>query len=166
MFDEIQAQARQHIENVVADYRNDETRSNYRWKVKSGYQINSQVFVLCLMGGMVFFVGVMTGILPFARYIAWFGFGPILYLTAYYLVTVKNKCFQEKFWIHDRVSDEDILRLCENPDLKPLIKDEVEHGYILTYTSLLEQLPDYLSRMVAYQAKKEREKLLSKIDQI
>ncbi|VAK79336.1 Uncharacterised protein [Enterobacter cloacae] len=165
MINELKAQARQHIENVVADYRSDETRTNYRWKIKAEYQTNFTLFVICLMGGMLFFVGVMSGHLNFARHQAWFGFSPAVFLTAYYLVTIKNKFFQQKSWFNDAVSDDDILRLCENPDLRPLIKEDIERGDLLTYTSLLERLPNYLSRIEAYYGKKEREKLLRKIDQ-
>ncbi|HDC4529273.1 TPA: hypothetical protein O8U08_004712, partial [Enterobacter cloacae] len=82
------------------------------------------------------------------------------------VVASKCKYFQEKSWVNDEVSDEDILLLCENEDLRPLIKDEIEHGYKLTYTSLLEELPDYLSRIEAYHAKKERSALIRKIDDI
>lgn len=165
MINEIKTQARQHIENVVAGYRSDETRTNYRWQIKEEYQTNFTLFVICLMGGMLFFVGVMAGSLKFARHVAWFGFSPAVFLTMYYIVTVKNKFFQQKSWFNDAVSEEDILQLCENLDLKPLIKDDIERGELLTYTLLLERLPNYLSRIEACYAKKERERLLRKIDE-
>lgn len=94
-------------------------------------------------------------------------FAPSLVLMLLFrVVASKCKYFQEKSWVNDEVSDEDILLLCENEDLRPLIKDEIEHGYKLTYTSLLEELPDYLSRIEAYHAKKERSALIRKIDEI
>ena len=165
MINEIKAQARQHIENVVAGYRNDETRTNYKWKVKAEYQINSNWFVLAIMIGMLVLSGVNSGFLDYPRHYAWYGFGPLLILSGYYLITEKNKRFQERSWFNDGVSDEDILRLCENTDLKPLIKYEIEKGEILTYTSLLESLPDYLGRIEYRYERMQRDALIRKIDQ-
>lgn len=166
MINENKARARRDIENVVADYRNDETRQNYRWRVKAKYRTNSDLFVVCLMVGILFFSAVRWGVLDFPLHVSWYGLSPAGCLLVNFIITVKNKRFQEKIWYNDAVSEEDILRLCQNPDLRPLIKDEIEHGYLLTYTSLLENLGSYLSRIEACHAKKEKNELIHKIDQL
>ncbi|ECH7456164.1 hypothetical protein LEW62_004432 [Salmonella enterica] len=155
------AQARLHIENVVAGYRSDNTRNNLRWQVKSAYNISTELIAIGLVLAVVLPFGIAIRIYDYGKYnglVIIFAFLPLVMMLLFKFITSRFKYFQEKYWINDRVSEEDILRLCENPDLKPLI--------ILTYTSLLEELPDYLSRIVAYHLKKEREELLSKINQI
>ncbi|HAS1115406.1 TPA: hypothetical protein I3798_004774 [Enterobacter cloacae] len=168
MINEIKAQARRDIENVVADYRNDEKRQNYRWRVKPQYTPSINSFAICFIVGVVFFTvirGGAWGLVDFPLLVSWYGFIPLGFLLVYSILTVKNKRFQEKVWYNDAVSDEDILRLCKNTDLKPLIKEEIEHGYLLTYTSLLEKVPEYLSLIEALHAKKEKQALIRKIDQ-
>lgn len=165
MINEIKVQARQDIENVVAGYRNDETRTNYHWKVKAEYQTNSSWFIVTLFIAMLFYIAGKSEFLSLPRYISWIGFAPLIIWFVYYFVTENKKFFQEKSWVNDGVSDEDILRLCENPDLKPLIKDDIARGDLLTYTSLLERLPNYLSQIEAYHGKMQRDALIRKIDQ-
>ncbi|ELE2573170.1 hypothetical protein RDE56_004448 [Salmonella enterica] len=163
------AQARLHIENVVAGYRSDNTRNNLRWQVKSAYNISTELIAIGFVLAVVLPFGIAIRIYDYGKYnglVIILAFLPLVMMLLFKFITSRFKYFQEKYWINDRVSEEDILRLCENPDLKPLITDEIQHGYILTYTSLLEELPDYLSRIVAYHLKKEREELLSKINQI
>ncbi|EGA2912829.1 hypothetical protein NRS63_004134 [Salmonella enterica] len=166
MMSEIKARARRDIESVVAEYRNDETHQNYRWRVKAHYETSPTLFALSLVVGMMFLSGVRGGVLGLPLHFSWYGFIPAGCLLVYFIITVKNKRFQEKVWYNDAVSDEDILRLCQNPYLRPLIKDRIEHGYLLTYTSLLEELGSYLSRIEAYHAKKEKNELIHKIDQL
>ncbi|EFR6141860.1 hypothetical protein HYK36_004244 [Salmonella enterica] len=167
MVNERKAQARLHIENVVADYRNDETRTNFGWRVKPKYQISAELFGICMVLALVFLFGINMGILSYDnnRLVMILAFVPLSILIVAYSITIRFKYFKEKYWHNDTVSDDDILRLCDNSDLKPLIKDEIEHGYKLTYSSLLEELPDYLSRIEAYHAKIQKEELIRKIDQ-
>lgn len=169
MLDELKSQARQHIEGVVGDYRSDTTRTNFRWEVKPEYKIPGNGYALGLVLAFVFLFGIGINLYDYGRYnglVILLACTPLVLMFLFRIVTANCKYFQEKIWVNDEVSDEDLLLLCENQDLRPLIKDEVEHGYKLTYTSLLEEVPDYLSRIEAYHEMKEREKLIRKIDQI
>lgn len=167
MLEERLAQAQRHIENVVAGYRSDPLRTNFRWEVKSEHKISVKSMGIGLVLGLGLLLLIKLNVFNYGdknTLIILLGFVPLSILLIGCIVKISFKYFQEKSWSNDVVCDEDIVRLCENQDLKPLIKDEVEHGYILTYTSLLEELPDYLTRIVVWNAKIQRDELMSKID--
>ncbi|EJN2727545.1 hypothetical protein NPT29_004311 [Salmonella enterica] len=48
----------------------------------------------------------------------------------------RGKILKEKVWENDFVSDEDILYLCENEKLKPILIEELKAGAHHTYSSL------------------------------
>lgn len=169
MLEERKAQAQRHIENVVAAYRSDPSRTNYHWEVKPAYKIPWTGYCGALVLALSLFAGITIRIYDYGKYnglVVMLGFAPLAIILLFRFITKRLKYFQEKSWSNDVVCDEDIIRLCENQDLKPLIKDEVEHGYILTYTTLLEELPDYLTRIDVWRAKMQRDELMRKIDQI
>ncbi|ECP0806474.1 hypothetical protein FYO32_20705 [Salmonella enterica] len=169
MMNEKKLQARMHIEKVVEKYRSDESRAVFRWGIKPSYKIPGNGYALGLVLALVFLFGIGINLYDYGRYnglVILLACTPLVLMFLFRIVAARCKYFQEKSWINDEVSDEDILLLCENQDLRPLIKDEIEHGYKLTYTSLLEELPDYLNRIEAYHAKKERADLIHKIDQL
>lgn len=169
MINEKKLQARKHIEKVVEKYRSDESRAVVRWGIKPSYKIPGSGYALGLVLAFVFLFGIGINLYDYGRYnglVILLACTPLVLMLLFILVAANCKYFQEKSWVNDEVSDEDILLLCENEDLRPLIKDEIEHGYKLTYTSLLEELPDYLSRIEAYHAKKDRSALIRKIDEI
>ena len=169
MMEDNKMQAQKHIEKVVEKYRTDEGKDNFRWVVKPTFVIPGSGYGIGIVLVFVFLFGIGFKLYDYGRYnflVIIITCAPLVLMLLFRVVASKCKCFQEKSWVNDEVSDEDILLLCENEDLRPLIKDEIEHGYKLTYTSLLEELPDYLSRIEAYHAKKERSALVRKIDEI
>ncbi|ECD0323861.1 hypothetical protein EUC06_20890 [Salmonella enterica subsp. enterica serovar Enteritidis] len=169
MIDEKKWQARKHIEKVVEKYRSDDSRAVFHWVIKPSYKIPGNGYALGLVLAFVFLFGIGINLYDYGRYnglVILLACTPLVLMFLFRIVTANCKYFQEKIWVNDEVSDEDILLLCENHDLRPLIKDEIEHGYKLTYTSLLEDVSDYLSRIEAYHAKIEKAPLIRKIDEI
>lgn len=76
----------------------------------------------------------------------------------------RGKILKEKVWKNDFVSDEDILYLCENEKLKPILIEELKAGVRHTYSRLESKQKYYVESVTNNEGKKRCEQLLTKIN--
>ncbi|EKH8025190.1 TPA: hypothetical protein OR518_003655 [Escherichia coli] len=76
----------------------------------------------------------------------------------------RGKILKEKVWENDFVSDEDILYLCENEKLKPILIEELKAGTRHTYSRLESKKKYYVESVTKNEGKKRCEQLLTKIN--
>ncbi|EOR7867407.1 hypothetical protein FYL99_RS20250 [Escherichia coli] len=166
MVDSVKADAQQRIENVVNQYRKNIGEFTLTWKVKENFRLPD--WIIIWLSVMTFFSIniILAGWIGPMETIAWCIIALFIMAIMYWFISKTFKCFKEKVWHSDQVSVDDLLYICENNGLKPLIKEDIQSGCVLTYASLLEKLPDYLSRIEAYHAKIQKEELIRRIDQI
>lgn len=78
----------------------------------------------------------------------------------------RGRILKEKSWANDYISDEDILYLCENGMLKNKLCDLLKEGHTLTYSELYSEKDSYIELAMRGESRKNRDKLLSKIQQM
>lgn len=161
----VKEDARQRIEKVVTEYRQDDTRTNFKMITRPGYEL--QGFIVVSMSIMIFLC-ILKYFDAEHQLIKWMalggaGFGVIALSRILY--TGLSVHYKEKIWCSDNVSETHVLYMCENTALKNQIRNHLIQGYSITYSFLNDNKDIMLSRIAAKSQKELWEDMIKKIDQ-
>lgn len=160
----VKEDARQRIEKVITEYRNDGTRSNYKMITRPEYALQGYIVAIVVT---VFFGSVFTSFDTQHPLIKWFsigGAGAAAIGICFMLYTGLSVHYKEKIWYNDNVSETHVLYMCENPALKNQIRNHLIKGYSITYSFLSANKDILLGRIAAKSQKELWEEMIKKID--
>ncbi|EPM9499505.1 hypothetical protein ACTT7V_003285 [Escherichia coli] len=157
--------ARARLEKVVEGYRNDITRTNYKWKIKKIHCYPDEFYLFFGAMGVIglLFAFLNSNISMYEKILTSLAVITSTFFYIYIVLTRLFKVFMEKKWEYDFVSEEDVLYLCGNPGLKVVISEAIKKDHQLTYTSLVERADMYIASMETKCYKEAQVELLEKI---
>ncbi|AYN25563.1 hypothetical protein D8682_00345 (plasmid) [Buttiauxella sp. 3AFRM03] len=166
MSNQAHADAHERIEKVVTRYRENEGSENFTYEVKDKYYLSKAAMtVLTIPGSLLLAIAWKTSSVTI-RFYSLAMLSVIFLIIAFPVIAHFFKAFQERVWKDDFVSDDDILYLCENDNLKLVIVEEIKAGMELTYTDLYKNKDDYIDRSYWLRKQEMKKGLLSKIERV
>lgn len=129
--------ANHRLKKVVKTYRSSAGLSNYSWKTKEEFRLTKRELMLVTwMASVMALVYVLPSEDEYLNKILMFTL-PLLGCVVFYLIIVNTvKTLKEQVWADDYVSEEDLIYLTENADLKSFLLSAFNKPLAITYTHL------------------------------
>ncbi|MDM2765724.1 hypothetical protein [Citrobacter sp. Cpo150] len=129
--------ANHRLKKVVKTYRSLSGLSNYSWKTKEEFRLTKrELMLLTWMASVMALVYLLPSEDAYLNKILMFTL-PLLGCVVFYLIIVNTlKTFKGQVWTDDYVSEEDLIYLSENADLKSFLLEAFNKPLAITYTHL------------------------------